>query len=95
MLVNAFDKFSLKVSTSIYWYVKSADDAVVDNDALRSVLALAFHGKDLNLLDKLSQEYWSQALHLYKLVNGSEKVIDVRSVEVATIPFGFLKIAIF
>ena len=36
--------------------VKPADKAVVDDDALRSVLALPLNGKDLDLLDKLSQE---------------------------------------
>ena len=39
--------------------VKPTDKAVVDDDALRSVLALSFHGKDLDLLNKLSQEYRS------------------------------------
>ena len=37
--------------------VEPADEAVVDDDALRSVLTLALDGKDFNLLDKLSEEY--------------------------------------
>ena len=39
--------------------VEPADEAVVDDDALRSILALSFHGKDLDFLNKLSQEYRS------------------------------------
>ena len=37
--------------------VEPADKAVVDDNALRSVLALSLDGKDLNFLNKLSQEY--------------------------------------
>ena len=37
--------------------VEPSDKTIVDNDALRSVLALPLDGKDLDLLDKLSQEY--------------------------------------
>ena len=37
--------------------VKRADETVMDDNALRSVLALSLNGKDLDLLNKLSQEY--------------------------------------
>ena len=37
--------------------VEPADKAVVDDDSLCSVLALSLYGKDLDFLDKLSQEY--------------------------------------
>ena len=36
--------------------VKSANKTVVDDNTLRSVIALAFYGKDLNFLNKLSKE---------------------------------------
>ena len=39
--------------------VEPADKTVVDDNALRSVLALSFHGKDLDFLNKLSKEYRS------------------------------------
>ena len=39
--------------------VEPADEAVVDDNALCSALTCSFHGKDLDLLDKLSQEYRS------------------------------------
>ena len=37
--------------------VEPADEAVVDDDALRSVLTLSLNGKDLDFLDKFSKEY--------------------------------------
>ena len=35
--------------------VKRADETVMDDDALRSVLTCSLYGKDLDLFDQLSQ----------------------------------------